>query len=151
MHPQDAQSSLDTIHHLQDRTREEIVRQMFPLPYVLISALGIFIGFAAIDLPGLWSTAGSLLGFGLWVGVGIIYSHWTSVRRRATAQEVGIYAAMMFALAVVFSISRITAYFWFDVPPEGVMSQSVAAAVVTAVAYVAITPVIRRAMKAVIN
>lgn len=51
MNPQDAQASLDSIRRLQDRTREEIARQVFPLPYVIISSLGIFAGFAAADLP----------------------------------------------------------------------------------------------------
>jgi hypothetical protein len=53
------------------------------------------------------------------------------------AQSVGanrgeqIYAAMMLTLVVAFGISRITAYSWFDVPTEWVVSQSVVAAAVS--------------------
>jgi len=151
MDPQDAQSSLDTIHRLQDRTRQEIVRGLFPLPYVLISALGLFAGFAAADLPDPWSTAGTVFGFTLWAGVGIVYGHFASVRRKATAREAGIYLAMMVALLAVFGASRITAHFWLGLPSEGVVSQSVVAAAVTVAAYLAITPLVRRGIKATID
>ncbi|MEV4063274.1 hypothetical protein [Nonomuraea dietziae] len=151
MNPQDAQSSLDSIRRLQDKTREEIVRQMFPLPYVAISALGILAGFASIDLPRPWSIIGNLLGFGLYAGIGIVYSHWASVRRKPTGQEMGIYLALSAVLLLVFGISRIAAFFLFGVPSHGLLSQAAIAGTVTAVTYVAITPLARQAMKTIMQ
>ncbi|WP_327108105.1 hypothetical protein [Nonomuraea glycinis] len=151
MNPQDAQASLDSIRRLQDRTREEIARQVFPLPYVIISSLGIFAGFAAADLPRPWLTVGTLLGWGLYAGIGIGYAHWASVRRKPTGQEAGIYVALTIVLLLVFFVSRIGAFALFGVPAYGFPSQAVVAAAVTAVVYIAIVPLVRRALRAVIQ
>lgn len=151
MNSQDAQSSLDTIRRLQGRTREEIVRQMFPLPCVVISALGLFAGLGSTDLPRPWPTVGSLLGFGLYAGIGIVYAHWASVRRKPTGQEVGVYLALTAVLLLVFGISRIAAFFLLGVPAHGLLSQGAVAGAVTAVTYVAIMPLTRRVMKAIIQ
>ncbi|MGW4470719.1 hypothetical protein ACWENQ_13690 [Nonomuraea sp. NPDC004354] len=150
MDPQNAQSSLDDIRRLQDKTRDAIVRQMFPLPYVVVSALGIFAGFAAIDLPRPWSIAGTLLGFGLYAGIGIVYAHWASVRRKATSEEVGIYVALTVGLLLVFAVTRIVAFFVFGVPAHGLPSQATVAGAASAVTYVAIIPVARRILKRIV-
>ena len=87
MHPHDAQSSLDDIRRLQDRTREQVVRQSFALSHVLLAALGLLLGLASVDLQNPWRTAALLLGFGLFVGVGIVLERRALVQRKPTGLE----------------------------------------------------------------
>jgi hypothetical protein len=61
MTPDDAQTSLDDIRRLQDRTRDEYVRHGFSRPYMLASALALFIAFASFDLPAPHTVAAAAL------------------------------------------------------------------------------------------
>ncbi|MGN9841272.1 hypothetical protein ACTMTI_24400 [Nonomuraea sp. H19] len=150
MNPHDAQSSLDDIRRHQARTREEIVRQSFALPYVLLAALGLFVGFASADLERPWSTVATLCGFGLFAGVGIVRELRASVRRKPTVQEVVFFSGVMIGICMFFGIARIAAWALFDVPAHGLLSQATVAAAATAVAYVAMTPVNRQVLGGII-
>ena len=147
MHPHDAQSSLDDIQRLQDRTREQVVRQSFALPHVLLAALGLLVGLASIDLQNPWRTGALLLGFGLFVGVGIVHERRALVQRKPTGPEWLFWVGLSAGLMLLFSVFRIAAWALFGLQSQGVLSQAAAAAVATAITYVAITPLIRRAFR----
>jgi hypothetical protein len=151
MNQHDAQASLDDIHRLQDRTRQQIVRQSFALPRVVISALGLFTAFAAIDLPRSWSFVIMALGILLYASVGIVYEHRASVRRKVTREEVLFHGGLLACIVVAFSVGRIAAFALFDLPPQGLLSQATAGAFVAAVAYVAATPVNRSILKSIVR
>jgi len=147
MHPHDAQSSLDDIRRLQDRTREQVVRQSFALSHVLLAALGLLLGLASVDLQNPWRTAALLLGFGLFVGVGIVLERRALVQRKPTGLEWLFWVGLSAGLMLLFSVFRIAAWALFGLQAQGLMSQAAVAAVATAITYVAITPLIRRAFK----
>ncbi|YCK40341.1 hypothetical protein ACNF49_41645 [Actinomadura sp. ATCC 39365] len=151
MNQHDAQTSLDDIHRLQDRTRQQIVRQSFALPRVLVSALGLFVMLAAMDLPSPWRYLGAALGVVVYAGVGIVYEHRASVRRTATRREAVFHGVLLAWVMVAFGIGRIASFALFDLPPHGMLSQAVAGAAVAAVAYVAATPVNRLVMKSIVQ
>ncbi|WP_101790854.1 hypothetical protein [Nonomuraea indica] len=151
MNQHDAQASLDDIHRLQDRTREQIVRQSFATPRVVISALGIFVALAAIDLPRPWYFVGPAIGWALYAGVGIVYEHRASVRRRVTRQETLFHLGLVACIMVAFGIGRIAAFALFDLPAQGLLSQAAAGAIVAAVVYVAAMPVNRSIMKSIVQ
>ncbi|MFD9950619.1 hypothetical protein ACFWYW_58025 [Nonomuraea sp. NPDC059023] len=151
MNQHDAQTSLDDIHRLQDKTRQQLLRQSFALPRVLISALGLFIAFATIDLPHPWDFVGLALGTVLYMGVGIVYEHWASVRRKVTRQEMLFHCGLLACIMAAFIIGRIAAFALFNLPPQGLLSQAVAGAIVAAVAYLAATPVNRSIMKSIVQ
>ena len=148
MHPHDAQSSLDDIRRLQDRTREQAARQSFTLSYVLLAALGLLVGLASIDLQNPWRTAALLLGFGLFVGVGIVHERLALVQRKPTGLEWLFWVGVSAGLMLLFGIFRIAGWALFGLQSQGLLSQAAVAAVATAVTYVAVTPVIRRTFKA---
>ncbi|WP_214319450.1 hypothetical protein [Nonomuraea sediminis] len=150
MNPQDAQSALDNVRRLEGKTREEMVRKILPLPHVVISALGIFVGLASTDLERPWSTIAFVLGFFMFAGVGMVYAHWTAVHRKPTNQEIGVRVALIVVLYVVFVVARIAAFGLIHAPASGLLSQGGIAAAVTAVAYLGLTPLIRRIMKTII-
>lgn len=150
MHPHDAQSSLDDIQRLQGRTREQVVRQSFAFSYVLLAALGLLVGLASIDLQNPWRTAALLLGFGLFVGVGIVHERRALVQRKPTGPEWLFWLGLSAGLMLLFGAFRIAAWALFGLPPQGLLSQAAAAAVATAASYVALTPVIRRAFTQIV-
>ncbi|MGI5241488.1 hypothetical protein [Dactylosporangium sp. CA-139066] len=150
MHPHDAQSSLDDIRRLQDRTREQVVRQSFALPYVVLAALGLFVGLASIDLQNPWRTAVVLVGFGLFVAVGIVHQRRALVQRKPTALELLFWVGLSAGLMLLFGVSRIAAWVLFGLPAQGLASQGMLAAAATAVTYVALTPLIRRTFKEIV-
>jgi len=150
MHPHDAQSSLDDIRRLEDRTREQVVRQSFALPYVLLAALGLLLGPASIDLQNPWRTAALLLGFGLFVGVGIVHERRALVQRKPTGLEWLFWVGLSAGLMLLFGVFRIAGWALFSLQPQGLLSQAAVAAAATAVTYVAITPLIRRTFKAIV-
>ncbi|MEW9530358.1 hypothetical protein [Microbispora sp. NPDC049125] len=151
MNQHDAQTSLDDIHRFQDRTREQIVRQSFALPRVVVSALGLFIALAAIDLPHSWNLVALALGMALYAGVGIVCEHRAAVRRKATRQEALFHGGLLACVMVAFGIGRIAAFALFGLPPQGPLSQATAGAIVAALAYVAATPVNRSIMKSIVR
>ncbi|MFI7691151.1 hypothetical protein ACIBQ6_18915 [Nonomuraea sp. NPDC049655] len=151
MNQHDAQTSLDDIHRLQARTRQQIVRQSFALPRVLVSALGLFVMLAALDLPSPWFYLGAALGVVVYAGVGIVCEHRASVRRKATGREALFHGVLLACVMVGFGIGRIASFALFDLPPHGLLSQAVAGAVVAALAYVAATPVNRLVMQSIVR
>ncbi|AVT33566.1 hypothetical protein C6361_33605 [Plantactinospora sp. BC1] len=151
MNPNDAQLSLDDIRRMQDRTREQMVRQRFTPTYVPLAAVGLFAGLVSVDLENPWRTAAILLGFGLFLGVGIVQEHRSLVGRKPTALEGLFWAGLATGLMLLFGIARIAAWAWLALPPEGLMSQGTLAAAVTAAAYVAITPLVRRIFRAIVQ
>ncbi|GIH89988.1 hypothetical protein ACFFMN_11690 [Planobispora siamensis] len=151
MNPRDAQLALDNIRSYQDVTREEIVRRLFPLPHVLLSALGLFATFASTDLENPWRTVALVIGLGLYTGVWIMCTYSNSVQRKPSRRELGVYLALSASLLVVFSITRIAAFSLFGIPAHGLLSQGVVAGAVAALTYVALTPLARRAMRRIIH
>lgn len=150
MHPHDAQSSLDDIRRLQDRSREQVVRQSFALARVLLAALGLLLGLASVDLQNPWRTAALLLGFGLFVGVGIVLERRALVQRKPTGLEWLFWVGLSAGLMLLFGVFRIAAWALFGLQSQGLLSQAAVAAAATAVTYVAITPLIRRTFKAIV-
>ncbi|GAA3072762.1 hypothetical protein GCM10010464_41030 [Pseudonocardia yunnanensis] len=150
MHPHDAQSSLDDIRRLQDRTRQQVVRQSFARSYVLLAALGLLVGLASIDLQNPWRTAAFLLGFGLFVGVGIVHEHRALVQRKPTGLEWLFWVGLSGGIMLLFGIFRIVGWAVFGLQSQGLLSQGAVAAAATAVTYVAITPLIRRAFTVIV-
>jgi hypothetical protein len=150
MHPHDAQSSLADIRRLQDRTREQVVRQSFTLSYVLLAALGLLVGLGSSDLQNPWRTAALLLGFGLFFGVGIVHERRALVQRKPTGLEWLFWVGLSAGLMLMFGVFRIAAWALFSLQPQGLLSQAAAAAAATAAIYVAITPLIRRTFKEIV-
>jgi hypothetical protein len=150
MRPHDAQSSLDDIRRLQDRTREQVVRQSFTLSCVLLAALGLLVGLASIDLQNPWRTAALLLGFGLFFVVGIVHERCALVQRKPTGREWLFWVGLSAGLMLLFGVFRIAAWALFGLQPQGLPSQAAAAAAATAATYVAITPLIRRTFKEIV-
>ncbi|MEW1837360.1 hypothetical protein AB0392_05320 [Nonomuraea angiospora] len=155
MNPQDAQASLDQIRAFQDRTREEMVRKIFPWSYVIISALGLFATFAAIDLGQPWDAIARGLGFALFVGVGYLYSFWISVHPRPTSPTAwpaiaGVGLGVVAIVFVAFVIGRIAGFLLFGVPAEGFLSQATVGGAAAAVVYIAIVPVVRRIIASIV-
>jgi hypothetical protein len=77
MDPDGARRSLDTMRRMQDRTREEYLRQSFARPGVLLIGLGLLLVCASFDLPGRWDTVAMAVGDALILGViaiGRVYS-----------------------------------------------------------------------------
>ncbi|MFI7228145.1 hypothetical protein ACIBO5_33415 [Nonomuraea angiospora] len=144
MNPQDAQASLDQIRAFQDRTREEMVRKIFPWPFVIISALGLFAVFASIDLGQPWDSVARGLGLAVFMGSGLLYSFRISVHPKPTAPMIGVFIGMTPILLVAFVIGRIAGSLLFGVPAEGLLSQATVGAALSAVVYIAIMPVVRR-------
>jgi hypothetical protein len=88
MTPHDPQTSVEEIRRLQDRTRDEYVRHGFSRPYLLVTALAVFIVFASSDLPTpYWNNAAAAFGMALTVGSLLVHQRRASVRRRPTALE----------------------------------------------------------------
>jgi membrane protein YdbS with pleckstrin-like domain len=150
MHPHDAQSSLDDIRRLQDRTREQVARQGFALSYVLLAALGLLVGLVSVDLQNPWRTVAFLIGFGVFVGVGIVHERRALVKRKPTGMEWLFWVGLSAGLMLLFSIFRIAGWALFGLQPQGLLSQAAVAAAATAVTYVAVTPLIRRAFTAIV-
>jgi hypothetical protein len=150
MHPHDAQSSLDDIRRLQDRTREQVVRQSFARSNVLLAALGLLVGLASIDLENPWRTVAFLIGFGLFLGAGIVHERRALVKRRPIGLEWLFWVGLSAGLMLLFSIFRIAGWALFGLQSQGLLSQAAVAAVATVVTYVAVTPLIRRTFKAIV-
>ncbi|NUW46215.1 hypothetical protein [Nonomuraea rhodomycinica] len=151
MNPHDAQASLDAVRRLQDRTRDEIVRQSFSPPFVILAALGLFVAFASTDLERPWNFVGGALGAALYGGIGILREHRACTRRKFIPQELLFHLGLLAFFVVIYSIGRIAAWALLAVPAEGLPSQAMVGAALAAVAYVAATPLNRRALKAIVR
>jgi hypothetical protein len=150
MHPHDAQSSLDDIQRLQRRTRQQVVRQSFALSHVLLAALGLLVGLASVDLRNPWRTAALVLGFGLFVAVGIVHERRALVQRKPTALEWLFWVGVSGGIMLLFGGFRVAGWALLGLQPQGLLSQSAVAAVATAVVYVALTPLIRRTFTVIV-
>ncbi|MGV9382543.1 hypothetical protein ACWDRB_42485 [Nonomuraea sp. NPDC003707] len=144
MNPQDAQASLNQIRDFQDKTREEMVRKIFPWPYVIISALGLFASFASIDLEQPWLPIARGLGLAVFMGVGVLHAFRISVHPKPTAPMIGVFIGVVPILLVAFVIGRIAGFLLFGVPAHGLLSQATVGGALAAIVYVAIMPVVRR-------
>lgn len=149
MNPDQARGSLDDIHRLQDRTRGAYVRHGFARPYILATALGVFIALASIDLPSPWSTVVFLGGEGLLLSVMAVHRRRAPVRRKPTFPEVVFYAvfiALLLALYVAYSIAATLGVLAFGLP----MQHTVAAAAL-ALTTLAIAAPARRVLHLVLR
>ena len=149
---QDAQSTLNDIRRLQNRTRDELVRHTFALPYMVLMAVGIFVGYASTDLQAPWDDVVLVLGFGLFMGV-VIVQHLrmcrASVRPRSlwapTGLELLFYLGWAASPLLLFLASA-SATETLDLPAQGTL-----AAAVTALTFVAATPLLRRVAKSLMQ
>lgn len=151
MDPHVAQSSLDEIRRLEEATRDEEVRQNFSLPYAAVAALGLFVALASTDLEWPWSVVASTLGFGVYLGVAIVLVRRASVRRNPTSQEWMLYAGLSAGLMIVFGAVRTIGWAVFGLKAHGPLSQGTVAAAVVALIFFASTPLIRRAIRAIMR
>ncbi|MFC4588201.1 hypothetical protein [Sphaerisporangium corydalis] len=152
MNAQDAQTALHDIRRLQDKTRDELARQLFSLPYMALMAVGLFIGYASSDLPGSWDDVAVVLGFGLFIGV-VVVQHLrmcrASVRPRflwvPERLELVFYLSWAASPLVFFLVARWVA------EALGLPATDTLAAAVTALAYVAATPLFRGIVKSIMQ
>jgi hypothetical protein len=147
MFPPDARASLDAIRRLQGRSIDESVDHGFARPYVLLSALVVFVTFASFDLPRPWSTFAVALGLGsAALGAGVC-RRGIRVHRRPTGPErlSHLAAAIVFLVAcVAFQTAGAVAAVALGMPAHHTV-----AAAATALAVVATAGPVRRVFKAV--
>lgn len=102
MNPDEARSSLDDIRRLQNRTRDEYIRQGTSLPSVLLVSLGLFVVFASFDLPDPWDLVAVLLGDGLILAVVVVGYARARVHRKPAGNEVVFILAMSVYVIMAF-------------------------------------------------
>jgi hypothetical protein len=90
-----------------------------------------------------------LLGFGLFVGVGIVQGRRAFIERKPTGLEWLFWAGLSAGLMLLFGVFRIAAWAVFALPAQGLLSQSTVAAAASALTYVAMTPLARRTLQTV--
>ncbi|MGA8113670.1 MAG: hypothetical protein WCA46_08415 [Actinocatenispora sp.] len=137
MHPQDAQKSLDIIRRLQDRSIDEYVDHGFARPYVLTSALAVFIAFSAADLPDPWDGAVSTFAIVLALTVGAVSYRQARVRRRRTALEQLYHAAwviLFLVICVVFQLAAALAAVKLGIPAHHTIGAAATALTLVAIA-----------------
>ena len=88
MNPNDARRSLDDIHRLQDRARDESIRHGFSPAYQAASAAVAFVMLAAADMPPRVGTVVALLAAVLLLAIALTHKNRAAVRRRPTGLEV---------------------------------------------------------------
>ncbi|MFI6909839.1 hypothetical protein ACIBKY_51850 [Nonomuraea sp. NPDC050394] len=151
MNEYDARSALDDIRRGEDTTRREIARQATARPYVFLAALGLFAALAGTDLPNPWNLVALVLGMGLYAATGIVREHRATARGKSTGLDFLLHAGWIAALFVIFVIGRMAAFFLFGIPAEGQWSQATVGAAAVAVVYLATTPLLRRAILAIMR
>ncbi|MFI6298587.1 hypothetical protein ACIBEJ_43830 [Nonomuraea sp. NPDC050790] len=151
MNEYDARSALDDIRRGQDSTRQEIARQATAGPYVLLAALGLFAAFAGIDLPSPWNLVALVLGLGLYAATGIVREHRATARRKPAGADYLLHAGWFAGLVLVFSAGRVAAHGLLGLPAQGLWSQATVGAAAVAVVYLATTPLLRRAILAIMR
>ncbi len=147
MFPSNARTSLDTIRRLEARSVEESVDHAFARPYMLLSALVVFVVFASSDLPGPWDGIVSALGLGLAAVVSFVSRRRVRVHRKLTGLEILYYAAatVVFLVTIVaFQIAAAVAAWKLGMP-----AQHTVAAAATALTVVATVRPARKIFKAV--
>lgn len=146
MFPHNAQTSLDDIRRLQDRSLDESVDHGFARPYVLLSALMVFLTFASYDLPGPLDRFAVGLGLGSFVVVAVICQRRARVHRKATGLELLYYlaAAIVFLVAcIAFQIAAAVAAVKLGLPAHHTV-----AAAATALTFVATARPARKVFRA---
>ena len=145
MDPDEARRSLDTMRRLQDRTREEYIRQSFSRPGALLIALGLFVVCASLDLPGRWDAVAMALGDALILGVLAVGCARASVKRRPGGAELVIVLAASALLIAGFVALHVTARL------AGLPAPYTIAAAATALAFVAFGRPMRRAYEKIVR
>ncbi|WP_176611519.1 hypothetical protein [Actinomadura sp. WMMB 499] len=137
MNANDARAALADVQRMQERTRDEYVRNHFARPYLLLTAFGIFVALASSDLPSPWNTVVFLLGEGLLVGGAVMQRRRAAVRRKANAAE-GMYvfgaAAALIAAYVAFNIVASLGVLSFGLPAPRTFAAAALALLFLAVA-----------------
>ncbi|RSN56532.1 hypothetical protein [Actinomadura sp. WAC 06369] len=87
MNSNDAQAALADVHRMQERSRDEYVRQQFTWPYLLLTALGVFVALASGDLPAPWGTAAFLAAEAVLIGTAVLQRRRASVRLKAKGPD----------------------------------------------------------------
>ncbi|MDH2425339.1 hypothetical protein [Sphaerisporangium sp. TRM90804] len=106
----DAHASLDDIRRMQNRTREEYSRHGFARPYVLVSAVLLFVMFASADLPRPWNAVVGMVVLVLAVALLVVHQLRAAVRRRPTGLELLFYVGAAAVLLTIFSAFQIGAF-----------------------------------------
>jgi hypothetical protein len=143
--PDEARRSLDTMRRLQDRTREEYLRQSFSGPGALLVALGLFIVCASFDLPGRWDTVAMALGDALILGVLAVGYARASVRRKPSGAELVVMLAASAYLIAGFVALHVAARL------VGLPAPYTIAAAATALAFVAFGRPMRRVYEKIVR
>lgn len=133
MYPRDAQDSLDTIHFFQGRSVDEHVNHGFARPFVLLSALAVFVAFASFDLPGPWDRLAVALGLGLLAAVSVSWQRRARVHRKPTGLELLYYlvAAIVFLLVyVAFQVAAVVLAWKFGLPAQHTFAAAATAVMV---------------------
>jgi hypothetical protein len=102
MRPEEAQAALDDVRRRGDQSRAEYLRYGFSRPYLLVSALLLFISFASFDLPNPWGGAVLFPAVVLLVGMLTVCLRRATVRRPLTSGEALLAAAAGIALVGLF-------------------------------------------------
>jgi peptidoglycan/LPS O-acetylase OafA/YrhL len=95
------EASLDHIRRMQDRTRDEYVRQGFTRRSVIAVAIALFVAVASRDLPNPWDGVVSLLAAATLVTMAVVNVQRARIRRRAGRLELGVLAGAAAALLAV--------------------------------------------------
>ena len=102
MRPEDAQAALDDVRRRGDQSRAEYLQYGFSRPYLLVSALLLFISFASFDLPNPWGGAVLFPAVALLAGMLVVYLRRASVRRPLTSRDALLATAVGLALVGLF-------------------------------------------------
>ncbi|HEY3685125.1 MAG TPA: hypothetical protein VGL93_18995 [Streptosporangiaceae bacterium] len=141
----DPRRSLDDIRRYGDSTRDAYVRHAFATPYALVTAVMLFIVYAAVDLPSPWRMIVVALGLAVGVGAVAVGQARAPVRRRPSGAEIVFCVIWGVALVVVYGAARILAYA-FGLPVPGIVAAGVLA-VASGVAVVATRPLYRAMLR----
>jgi hypothetical protein len=149
MTPHDAQASLDSVRRFRDRTVDEYVRHGFARPYVLSTALTVFIVFASFDLPNPWDAVAKALAVGLSVLQLLVYRRRAAVRMAPTGLELLYCAAMSVGIIVAYVAFQIAAV--LAALRLGLPAHHTVAAAATALLIVATAGLARRGYQAAVR
>lgn len=141
----DARRSLDDIRQYGDSAREAYVRHTFATPYAVVSALMLFLIYAAIDLESPWRMILTLTGFALGLGSIAVGHRRAPVRRRPSLAELAFCVAWGIGLIMVYGAARIAADL-LGLPVPGVIAAGVLA-VASIVMMVASRPLYRSLLR----
>lgn len=145
MDPADARNSLDDIRRNQDRTREEYLRRGLSRTGWAVSALGLFLVFASLDLQGTWKNVVYLAGVVLVVGLALAGRARRSVHRRPGGAETAFCLGVSVVILAAFVALKIAARH------AGLPAPATLAATAVLVAGIAAFPGFRSAYTAIVR